>query len=215
MKTVIGFDMDGVIIDSDRPGDTWFHDSFARTLVDFGIEPTVDNIRCLYITSMRNNPNEVCEKLGVSDPELFWKRRDENYVSYKLAALDQGKIQLFPDVDALKQLKKKYPLAVVSNSPQAIVDRIIGYFSLDSLFRIWIGRGSTLLSLQSAKPAPKMLLEMMERLQAVEGYYVGDRPEDLGAARAAGLIPIKISRYDDDGDIHSLEELPLLLNSSS
>ncbi len=214
MTTVIGFDMDGVIIDSDRPGDTWFHDSFARTLVDFGIEPTKENIRCLYITSMRDNSNEVCKNFGVTDPELFWKHRDENYVSYKLAALDQGKIQLFPDVDVLRKLRKKHPLGVVSNSPQLVVDRIIEYFSLDSLFGVWLGRGNTLASLRSAKPAPEMLLEMMKRLQGKIGYYVGDRPEDIGAARAAGLTPISISRYDQGGDIHSLEELPEFLESS-
>ncbi len=215
MTTVIGFDMDGVIIDSDRPGDTWFHDSFARTLVDFGIEPTAENIRCLYITSMRDNSNEVCSNFGVTDPELFWKRRDENYASYKLTALDQGKIQLFPDITALKELSKKHPLGIVSNSPQAVVDRVVDYFSLDSLFEVWIGRGNTLASLQSAKPAPEMLLNMMKRLQGTGGYYVGDRPEDIGAARAAGLIPISISRYDDHGEINSLDQLPAYLKSLS
>lgn len=208
MIELIGFDMDGVILNSDRPGDTWFRDSFLRTLADFGISPSEENIRTLYITSMRDNPEIVCEKFGIDDPNLLWKRRDENYIAYKLAALQRGQIQLFPDTRVLDQLSEHYPLGLVSNSPQAVVDRVIEHFSLQRVFRVWLGRGDTLSELRFAKPSPAMLLTMMDRLGKRRGYYVGDRPEDIDAARAASLIPISLSRDGSDGDIHSLEELP-------
>ena len=213
MRELIGFDMDGVIIDSDRPGDTWFHDSFVRTLMDFNIKPNEENIRALYISSMRDNADAVCRNFGIDDPYLLWQRRDENYISYKLAALKHGKIKLFADVDVLLKLRESYKLGLVSNSPQAVVDRIIEHFSLQPLFGVWFGRGDTLPELQLAKPSPTMLLNMMERLGVTHGYYVGDRPEDVGAARAAGLIPIRISRDGQGGDIHSLEDLPKFLLS--
>ncbi|HHR84804.1 MAG TPA: hypothetical protein ENL23_00475, partial [Candidatus Acetothermia bacterium] len=66
----------------------------------------------------------------------------------------------------------------------------------------------TLPALRFAKPSPEMLLTMMDSLRATHGYYVGDREEDTDAARAAGLIPINISRDGSAGDIHSLDELP-------
>lgn len=208
MSELIGFDMDGVILDSDRPGDTWFHDSFVRTLTSFGLAPSEENIRALYITSMRDNADVVCEKLGIDDPDLLWKHRDENYIACKLAALDRGEIQLFPDVAVLSQLSKRYPLGLVSNSPQAVVDDVIEHFSLQRVFGVWLGRGDTLRALRFAKPSPEMLLTMMDSLRATHGYYVGDREEDTDAARAAGLIPINISRDGSAGDIHSLDELP-------
>jgi len=211
LSTLIGFDMDGVILDSDRPGDTWFRDSFVRTLADFGIPPSEENIRALYITSMRDNSEVVCEKFGIDDPNLLWKRRDENYIAYKLAALERGQIQLFPDTKVLRQLSKHYPLGLVSNSPQAVVDRVIEHFSLQRVFRVWLGRGDTLPELHFAKPSPAMLFTMMDRIGKTHGYYVGDRPEDIAAARAAGLDPISISRDGNDGDIRSLEELPRFL----
>jgi len=62
VRTLVGFDMDGVILDSDRPGDTWFRDSFVRTLTDFGLAPTEGNVRALHIGSMRDNSTVVCEK---------------------------------------------------------------------------------------------------------------------------------------------------------
>ncbi|HDL85210.1 MAG TPA: HAD family hydrolase [Candidatus Acetothermia bacterium] len=211
MRELIGFDMDGVILDSDRPDDTWFRDSFVRTLQDFGVEPTEENIRELYISSMRDNFVAVCERLGIDDPHILWKRRDENYIAYKLAALEREEIQLFPDTAVLFRLGERYPLGLVSNSPQAVVDMVIEHFSLQHVFKVWFGRGDTLPSLQFAKPSPQMLLEMMGRLHATRGYYVGDRPEDIVAARAAGLTPISISRDGNDGDIRSLEELPELI----
>ena len=211
MSELIGFDMDGVILDSDRPGDTWFHDSFVRTLTDFGINPSDENIQALYISSMRDNAASVCKKFGIGDPYLLWKRRDENYIAYKLAALERGEIKLFPDVKVLVKLSKQYLLGLASNSPQAVVDRIIEHFSLQRVFRVWLGRGSTLTELRFAKPSPAMLLTMMKRLHTTRGYYVGDRPEDIDAARAAGLIPISLSRDGSAGDIRSLDELPKFL----
>ena len=207
MSELIGFDMDGVIVDSDRPGDTWFRDSFVRTLTDFGVEPSEENVRALYISNMRENAAAVCKRFGIDDPHLLWKRRDENYIAYKLAALKRGEIELFPDVDVLSELKEGHPLGLVSNSPQAVVDRIIERFSLQTLFDVWLGRGDKLPELRFAKPSPAMLTDMMERLHATRGYYVGDRPEDVAAARAAGLVPIRISRNGSDDDIRSLREI--------
>ena len=215
MSELIGFDMDGVILDSDRPGDTWFRDSFVHTLSDFDLAPSEENIRALYISNMRDNSAVVCKKFGIDDPLLLWRRRDENYVAYKLAALDRGEIQLFPDVAVFARLCERYALGLVSNSPQAVVDRVIERFSLQGVFGVWLGRGDTLPALRFAKPSPEMLLTMMDRLHATHGYYVGDRQEDTDAARAAGLIPIRISRDDDDGDISSLDELPEFLAQKS
>jgi len=215
MSELIGFDMDGVILDSDRPGDTWFRDSFVHTLSDFGLAPSEENIRALYISSMRDNSAMVCKKLGVDEPLLLWKQRDENYIAYKLDALNRGEIKLFADVAVLSQLSERYPLGLVSNSPQAVVDRVIERFSLQRVFDVWLGRGDTLPALRFAKPSPEMLLTMMDRLHATHGYYVGDRQEDTDAARAAGLIPIRISRDGDDGDISSLDELPEFLAQKS
>jgi len=208
LSGLIGFDMDGVILDSDSPGDTWFHDSFVRTLEEFGVEPSEENIRALYISSMRDNAAAVCERFGIDDPDLLWSRRDGNYISYKIAAIDRGEIRLFPDVEVLEGLREYYSLGLVSNSPQKVVDAVIERFSLQRLFKVWLGRGDTLTSLCFAKPSPQMLLAMMDRIGVAHGYYVGDRPEDTEAARAAGLTPVVISRDGGEGDIEDLFQLP-------
>jgi beta-phosphoglucomutase-like phosphatase (HAD superfamily) len=200
--------MDGVIIDSDNPaaGD-WFRRVFTETLREFGIPQTEENARALYIKNMRDNAEAFCRRFGIDDPHLLWERREAHYVSEKLTALETGMIALYPDVVALEDLSREYPLALVSNSPQVVVDRVVSHFSLADIFRVWIGRGSSLEDLSRAKPAPDLLERMKAALKGTRGYYVGDQPEDVEAARAASLHPILLTRNGTRGDIRSLTEL--------
>lgn len=200
--------MDGVIIDSEDFSEVnWICEAFTKTLRDFGIPESEENIRALYIKNMRCNAAVFCRRFGIDDPRLMWERREEHYITEKLAALNAGAITLYPDVRILKDLTCKYPMALVSNSPQVVVDRVVTRFSLAGLFRVQIGRGSSLQSLSRAKPAPDMLNEMKAVLKATAGYYVGDEPGDVQAALAAGLLPIRLVRDGGPGDIHSLIEL--------
>ncbi len=208
-KTVIGFDMDGVIIDSDdfTPGG-WIVEAFMKTLRDFGIPETEENAKRLYISSLRQDGKRFCQEFGIPNIDTLWARRDANYVAGKLAALAAGRITLFPDVSALTELSVNYPLGIVSNSPQEVVDRVVEKFHLDRIFRVWIGRGRAWKDLSFAKPAPHLLDRMKHALGGDHGYYVGDQPDDVQAARTAGLVPILISRRGEGGDIKSLAELP-------
>ncbi len=207
-KTVIGFDMDGVLLDSDdfTPGG-WIVEAFMKTLRDFGIPQTEENAKRLYISSLRREGEKFCAEFGIPDIETLWAQRERNYLSGKLAAIQSGQVTLFPDVAALEGLAREYPLAIVSNSPQEIVDLVVKRFSLDRLFRLWIGRGHNWDELATAKPAPDQLLRMKKEIGADRGYYVGDQPDDVTAARAAGLVPILIDRKGKNGDIKSLDEL--------
>ena len=208
-KTVIGFDMDGVLLDSDdfSPGG-WIVEAFMRTLRDFGIPETEENAKRLYISNLRREGEEFCAEFGIPDVKTLWAQRERNYLAGKLAAIESGRVTLFPDVAVLEELAREYPLAIVSNSPQEIVDLVVDKFSLDRLFRLWIGRGHDWDGRNFVKPAPHQLQRMMKELGADRGYYVGDQPDDVTAARAAGLVPILLDRSGADGDIRSLYELP-------
>lgn len=214
MTKLLGFDMDGVILDSDDLSQgNWFVELFNQTLREFGIPETEENARLLYIKNLRNNAGAICRKFGIDNAEELWNRRDANYVAGKLAALEAGKIPLYRDVAALEELATdpNYRIGIVSNSPQIVVDRVVAYFSLDRIFDTWIGRGTTLSDIQFAKPAPNLLERLKAILGVVHGYYVGDQPEDAQAARAASLVPIIITRNGNGGDIKSLTELKRLL----
>ncbi|HBR10290.1 TPA: hypothetical protein DD712_03440 [Candidatus Acetothermia bacterium] len=211
-KLVVGFDMDGVILRSDDLyPDSWIERAFKATLRYFDIPPSDENARLLYLTSLKENIDQFCERFAITDPAKLWDKRDENYQREKLRALKTGEIDLYSDIDVLDTLRTRYPMALVSNSPQHVVDQVIEKFSLQRYFRLWIGRGTAWDDLKWAKPAPDMLEQMKERLEVSRGYYIGDQPEDRQAALAAGLVPIMLSRDNDSGDITTLARLPQLL----
>ena len=212
MKLLIGFDLDGVILDSDHLTEvSWLTEAFMETLREFGIPETEENVQALHIVNLRKNIQVFCQRFGVSDPDRLLARREENYVNNKLAALEEGEITLFPDVAALEELAEDYPLGIASNSPQVVVDRVVDSFSLGRLFRVCIGRGSSLKEIRNAKPSPHLLERLKAALGATRGCYVGDQPEDLQAACAASLFPIRINRDGGGGDIATLYELKRFL----
>lgn len=214
MSTLVGFDMDGVILDSDdfSPGG-WIVGAFMKTLRDFGIPETEENARALYIVNLLRDGEAFCHRHGIPDLETLWNRREENYLAGKRAALEDGRITLFADVSSLEELTGAYRLGIVSNSPQPIVERVVERFGLNRLFAAWIGRGSSFSDLRHAKPAPDLLERMKATLRADAGYYVGDQPEDVEAARAASLAPVLLARNGSSGDIHSLAQLPAYLRA--
>ena len=212
MRAFVGFDMDGVILDSDTfAAGSWIIEAFMKTLREFGIPETEENARALYINNLRENADAFCKKFDIPDPRMLWACREEHYINDKLAALEAGQIDLFPDVAALEELRADYPLGIASNSPQIVVDRVVSYFSLDRIFRVWIGRGSSLEEICFAKPAPHLLERLKGALGSRRGYYVGDQLTDTRAAQAALLAPIEIVRNGSGGDIRSLTELKRFL----
>ena len=208
MSLIVGFDMDGVILDSDNGATgSWLNEAFARTLRAYAIPKVAENIRALHIVNLRQNIQAFCDRFKVDDPERFLATREENYVTGKLSALADGRIALFPDVSALEALARDYPLGIVSNSPQVVVDRVADRFGLARLFRVFIGRGSSVEDIRCAKPAPPLLERLKEALGAKRGYYVGDQQEDVQAALGAALTPIRLDRHGNRGDITTLGEL--------
>ena len=212
MNLLIGFDLDGVVLDSDSPATgSWLIDAFTKTLREFGIPETEENVQALHIVNLRENIQAFCQRFGIGEPDRLLARREENYVHKKLVALREGEIDLFPDVAALEELAKDYPLGIASNSPQVVVDHVVDHFGLDQIFRVCIGRGSSLEEIRNAKPSPHLLERLKAALEATRGCYVGDQPEDLQAACAASLFPIKMSRDGGGGDIATLYELKRFL----
>jgi HAD superfamily hydrolase (TIGR01549 family) len=51
------------------------------------------------------------------------------------------------------------------------------------------------------KPNPAPVLLAMERLGVSTAWMVGDTPDDLRAARAAGVLPIAVTAPGDDGSM--------------
>jgi len=89
-------------------------------------------------------------------------------------------------LDALDAAGAK--IAVVTNKPQHLTDRLLDELGLTRRFACVIGAGTWPL-----KPAPDALRAMVGQLGGGRAAFVGDTTFGTGAARAAGLPSVAVS----------------------
>ena len=119
----------------------------------------------------------------------------------------------------LRQLAKRHGLGLVTSGDRHRVVRQLREHRLTQIFRARVCGGDT----RNKKPHPEPLLKALKEmnLDARECVYVGDTPEDLQMARAAGVCAIavlgpfptaeKLRAEKPDFLLEKLEELPELL----
>lgn len=108
---------------------------------------------------------------------------------------DAHDVKPFPEVpQALRRLGPKgFHLGVVSQTPRAILLPLLERYSLASDFEVVMA----LEDCAEEKPSPAPILEALSAIRLPNPWkaaYVGDMKEDVVAARAAGIVPISVSR---------------------
>jgi len=116
----------------------------------------------------------------------------------------------------------RVPMALVTNKPQALTERIIVHFDIAAHFGAVVGGDLGI----ERKPAPDMLLAALERLgaDAQAAFMVGDSKADAISARAAGLGLVMVrggyttspvESFEADLVADTLMDLPRLLQLPS
>ncbi|HDS58859.1 MAG TPA: HAD family hydrolase, partial [Thermoplasmatales archaeon] len=95
-----------------------------------------------------------------------------------------GAITVFSETQRVLQQIDHYPTALVTNTPRACVDDILGHFDLDAYFDVIV----TSDDVSRGKPHPGMLLQACRRLgvHPRRVLFIGDTDSDVRAGRAAG-----------------------------
>jgi phosphoglycolate phosphatase-like HAD superfamily hydrolase len=88
----------------------------------------------------------------------------------------------------LSRLAERLPLAIVTGRPRRDAERFLETFGLGHLF-------AAVISMEDgpAKPDPAPVRTALEALEVERAWLVGDTPDDMQAARAAGVVPIGFS----------------------
>jgi HAD superfamily hydrolase (TIGR01509 family) len=90
----------------------------------------------------------------------------------------------------LLHLARRHTLGLVTSGDRQRVSRQLRAFALTRIFRARVCGGDT--PEKKPHPAPLLLALQQMKLQPVDCVYVGDTPEDLAMAKAAGMRAIAI-----------------------
>lgn len=180
------FDMDGVLADVRRS----YRQAIVETAASFGVTLDEAAIEHAKQAGDANNDWRLTRRLlaerGVE------VSLDE--VTARFEALYQGTEQapglyrherlLFPR-EALERLAARLPLAVVTGRPRADAERFLREHDLSALFEAVICMEDAPL-----KPDAAPVRLALQRLGKRAAWLVGDTPDDMRAARAAGVVPL-------------------------
>ncbi|MCG8406584.1 MAG: aminotransferase class I/II-fold pyridoxal phosphate-dependent enzyme [Phycisphaerales bacterium] len=192
------FDLDGVVADVSG--------SYRRAIVDtclaFGANVTAGEIAIAKARGDANNDwlltqrllrdhakevsldavTECFETLYQGTPEAPGLRRHE---------------RLIPNRAWLDTLSRRFLLAVVTGRPRMDAERFLREHNIRHVF-------SSVVCMEDgpAKPDPAPVRIALRRLGVDRAWLIGDTPDDVVAARSAGVVPIGI-RAPGDGDVSS------------
>ena len=171
------FDWDGTLLDSYHADSQAFLAMFRAMGVDWGLAEL----------ERHYSPDWYAVYRAAKIPEERWGEADrvwrEFYAKHpsKLMAATRR---------VLSQLNKRHRLGLVSSGDRDRVSRQLREFRLTRVFRTRVLGGDT----QEKKPHPAPLLKALREMKADARncVYVGDTPEDVEMARAAGVRAIAV-----------------------
>jgi HAD superfamily hydrolase (TIGR01509 family) len=99
----------------------------------------------------------------------------------------------FPYRGILQSLSKKYKLGVVSGNYRETIEKALRKCG----YRGFIKAVVSIDDVQESKPSPLPLLKALKKLKVKpsEAVYIGDHPDDIKAARNAGMYSIGVLTY--------------------
>ncbi|HUD91920.1 HAD-IA family hydrolase [Sphingobium sp.] len=173
------FDLDGTLVDSCGICVS----ILSAMITDRGVDHVIDPVGARQYMS-RGGRDMVAALLGPAciDPDEDLVDFRARYSSH-VTPIDS----LFPGVaESLKQLHGMgLELAICSNKPQGLCDRVLEDTGLAPYFRVVVGGQPGL----QPKPAPDLLIAVSEALGCAphECVYVGDSELDHDVAKTAGM----------------------------
>ncbi len=214
------FDLDGTLIDS--AGD--IADVLNACLAEDDIAPFDEPA---VVTMIGGGAQVLVERaldrLGRRTEEALLERLVQKFAA-RYEALGAGRSRPFPGAEkVLAALHAQGTgLAVCTNKPEHITERVLADLGLSRWFSAVIGESPRL----PRKPAPDMLLAALEGLGArpQDAVMVGDSAADIGTARAARVRSIAVTfgyttipprELGADAVIESFDELAAALERLS
>jgi len=180
------FDMDGVLADVSQS----YRRSIIETAATYGVRLGFEEVQAAKAEGGSNNDWMLTQKLlqknGVQAGLAEVTERFESIYqgTPQRPGLRQAETML-ASPGLLESLSRRLPLGVVTGRPRADAERFLKENGVAD-------RLSSLVCLEDApqKPDPRPVRLALERMGIERAWMVGDTPDDLIAARRAGVLPL-------------------------
>ena len=192
MKTGILFDLDGTLLNTLED----LLDATNVALAQFGCpERTLPELRTFVGNGARN---QIRLSLPGRDDDPDLEKVLTFYKEY-YSAHCQNKTAPYPGVmEALAELGGEYPLAIVSNKPDAAVKTLCAQY-FPGVYAL--GEAADC----PRKPAPDMVFKAMKEIGVERCIYVGDSEVDIRTAKNAGVPCVSVLWGFRDRDVLEAE----------
>lgn len=189
------FDMDGVLVDVSQS----YREAIRLTSSRFGVELTPEEIAREKERGDASNDWILTRRLLASRGVEASLRE----VTGVFETLYQGtpdapglrlREELLVSRELLAELRGRLPLGIVTGRPRADAERLLGERGLAELFDAVV-----VMEDAPAKPDPAPVRLALSRLGVTRAWMVGDMPDDMRAARGAGVLPLG-ARFDPTPD---------------
>jgi HAD superfamily hydrolase (TIGR01548 family) len=187
-------DMDGVLADVGGS----YRAAIVLTVESFGARVSVEEVRAAKMRPGSNNDWVVTQRLlgarGIEVPvDAIAAKFNEAYRGRDGAPGLEAADGLIPTRRLLERLAARVPLGIVTGRPRRDAETLLDRFNLRALFR-------TVVCMEDApaKPDPAPITLALRNLGVRHAWMIGDTPDDVCAARAAGVIPLGIAAPSDD-----------------
>ena len=189
------FDLDGVLADVEES----YRAAILTTVRSFGAEVTRQELRAASLAGNANNDWELSRRLlaerGVAvSLEEVTSRFQSLYLGGAEAPGLRERERLLVPAERLTAWADRLPLAVVTGRPRAEAEWFLEREELTDQVSALVAQEDA-----PAKPDPAPVRLAVERLGIERAWMVGDTPDDLAAALAAGVVPLGVAAPGDEG----------------
>ena len=203
------FDLDGTLIDTKRLIFMSFEYTFEKYFPDHKLED--DELESFFGPTLRQTFKRY------TDDEALIDEMIEYYRGYNSAHHDEFAKPFDSVHEVIKSLYKKgYKIGVVSSKKKEMVVKGLELCKIEEYIDVVVGEEDA-----SAKPSPDGIIKALNEIYK-DGYegknilYIGDHPNDIKAAKAAGVKSVgvmysskkeEIDNEDPDYEIYRITDL--------
>ncbi len=188
------FDLDGVIADVSQSQIL----AIIETARTFGVEVGPEDIETAKGEGGTSDDwqltRDLCRKVGVEPDlrEVIARFETLYHGDGRTPGLKMAETPLV-DRETWQRWASRFPLAVVTGRPRTDAVEFLARFGLAEDLAALVTRDEAPL-----KPDPTPVRVALETMGVSRAWMLGDTPDDLNAARAAGVVPIGVIAPGDD-----------------